>query len=120
MLNEEQLKSNVLQPKSLISSLLITPTLRKSNNVLESTEWAKQQSTATSKLSCSQSEPRIDYCDKHNRFKEKLCRNFHENMCNLERSKLQTQSYIDSLRSSLSEIEIMTANNIFKLTNMKN
>ena len=54
------------------------------------------------------------------KYKENLIEKFHEKLCNLDRSKSQTKSIIDNLKTNLNEIEAMTANSIFKLTGTKN
>ena len=109
----EQTPYNTLQPKSLISSLLFTPSIRKSASYTNSDTAKFVEKNAWSGAG-------VPTCctDQQNMFKESITKNFQENLNNLERSKVQTQNVIDNLRTSLSEIEILTANNIFKITSM--
>lgn len=85
---------------SSISSLLITPTIRKS----------VCSSVMSEAMECS------SYLDEQTRMREVLARNFEERFHNLERSKQQTRNVIESLKLNLNDIELMTANNIFKIT----
>ena len=107
--------TNNLQPKSLISSLLFTPTLRRSAssagaNIHEPAHRCGGKSVNWADIP--------GHTDQQVMFKETISKNFQENLNNLERTKIQPQNIIDNLRTSLSEIEIFTANNIFKLTSM--
>lgn len=81
-----------------ISSLLITPSIRKSHMIIES------ECCSTSLM------------DEPSKMRELLARNFEERYQNLERSKQQTRNVIESLELNLNDIELMTANNIFKIT----
>ena len=112
----EQPQFNTLQPKSLISSMLFTPTIRKSaiyaNSEVKFGEKSVWQGGAGGGC-CGGA-----ITEQQNMFKESITKNFQENLYNLERSKVQTQNVIDNLRTSLSEIEILTANNIFKITSI--
>lgn len=122
LVNEQPLL-NTMQPKSLISSLLFTPTIRKSaifaNNELKYADKNVWHGVGGS--NCGGGNGGVSggtITEQQNMFKESITKNFQENLYNLERSKVQTQNVIDNLRTNLSEIEILTANNIFKITSM--
>lgn len=116
--HHSQYSSHNLQPKSLISSMLFTPTLRRST----SSVGVCAQESAHRQHGCGGKS--VIWSDSHSAtdqqimFKETITKNFQNNLHNLEKSKMQTQNVIDTLKSNLSEIEIFTANNIFKLTSM--
>lgn len=87
-----------------VSSLLITPTIRKSACL------TTEQCIASSSTAVALDEP--------TRLREILAKNFEERYQNLERSKQQTRNIIESLKLNLNDIELMTANNIFKITSL--
>ena len=112
---EDELKMYV--PKSSVSSLLIQPSLRKAySGHLLTSDQTKSKILSTDLLT----EKANSILDEQNKFKENLIEKFHEKLSNLDRSKCQTKSIIDNLKTNLNEIEAMTANSIFKLTGMKN
>ena len=117
--HQHQLYNNQnLQPKSLISSMLFTPTLRRSASTVGSNTHEsalRQHGCGTKSVNWSDG---VTATDQQIMFKETITKNFQNNLHNLEKSKMQTQNVIDNLRTNLSEIEIFTANNIFKLTSM--
>jgi chromosome segregation ATPase len=98
---------------SQVSSLLIQPTIRKTYSSDLITEHC-----SIPKLTCADllNEKTNTILDEQNKYKENLIEKFHEKLNNLDRSKCQTKSIIDNLKSNLNEIEAMTANSIFKLT----
>jgi hypothetical protein len=115
-----------LQPKSLISSLLITPNINKSrarscclqtsNNLACCTDL---NNYATSYESRTDKNQENNCClDEQERLKHQLAQNFKENEFIFERGKTQTQNILDNLKLSLNEIELLTANNIFQITNL--
>lgn len=120
-------KNNQTSNVQNLSSLLVHPTLRKaySGNLYNS---ANANSTATNTAESANKVPSVDLLndktnsilDEQNKYKENLIEKFHEKLCNLDRSKSQTKSIIDNLKTNLNEIEAMTANSIFKLTGTKN
>ena len=125
---QNQKNKNTLQPRSLISSMLITPNLRKSYLNQTQSVLVQQQSVKHNqndqnfyKIVNSDvlNEKTNQILDEQNRFKESLFQNFQEKLINLQKSKAQTQNLIDSLRTNLNEIEVLTANNIFKITSIK-
>ena len=103
------------RPSCQVSSLLIQPTIRKtysSDILLTDHSMPKLTSTTTDQLN----EKTNTILDEQNKYKENLIEKFHEKLNNLDKSKCQTKSIIDNLKSNLNEIEAMTANSIFKLT----
>lgn len=106
---------SIIQPKAQISSLLITPTIRKSigSHFYDSIGSQTQTQNTVNEISGSQ------MLDEQNRIKECLAKNFQDKLLNLEKSKLQTKSIIEGLKLNLNDIELMTANNIFKITSIK-
>ena len=126
--------------KTLLNTLLITPSLRKaySNNLVDILDPNMQghhhyQLKENSYNSAHKNEVpvKILTTDKLNektnliieeqsRYKENILRKFSEKMTSLDKSKSQTKTSIDSLKSNLNEIEKLTANNIFKITSIKN
>ncbi len=110
-----------------LSSLLVQPILRKAysgNLYCSANANSATTSTAdsTNKILSADllNEKSNNILDEQNRYKENLIEKFHEKLCNLDRSKSQTKSIIDNLKTNLNEIEAMTANSIFKLTGTKN
>ena len=116
--HHSQYAGSNLHPKSLISSMLFTPTLRRSTSSAgASVHEAPHRNGCGGGKTVNWSDG-IGATDQQIMFKETITKNFQDNLSNLEKSKIQTQNVIDNLRTSLSEIEIFTANNIFKLTSM--
>lgn len=90
-------------PKTLVSSLLITPSIKKSSsNLIDYCSGKKKLENA--------------HLEEQNRLRKTLMANFDDRMRNLEKSKMQTKHMIDSLKLNLNDIELKTANNIFKIT----
>ena len=119
--------------KSLLNSLLITPSLKKaySNNlvgILPTKENTFTYDNNYTTRSRSHTPVKLDklnertnmILDEQERYKETLMKKFSEKVSNLDQTKQQTKTSIDSLRSNLNEIELLTANNIFKITSIKN
>ena len=120
------------QTKNLLGSLLITPTIRKSysSNLVDLYETNQHMKENRSELGSFQKAqqhkqpPNIDklnektnlMLDEQGSYKESLLKKFSDKLSSLDKSKHQTKSTIDSLRANLNDIELMTANNIFKIT----
>lgn len=109
--DNERFSSNNQSGKQPVSSLLITPTIRKSigNSYVESldTQFIPKENISNSVLN-----------DEHNRAKESLAKSFQDKLLSLERSKIQTKNILESLKLNLNDIELLTANNIFKITSI--
>lgn len=98
-----------------VSSFLMQPLLRKAysgNLINDTTPKLVTTDLLNEKTTC--------ILDEQHKYKENLIEKFQEKLHNLDRSKCQTKSVIDNLKTNLNEIEAMTANSIFKLTGMKN
>lgn len=130
--------------KSLLNSLLITPSLRKaySNNLVgllasgaSSKENCEGTADQTKRMAVEPSQfssslfhqpVKLDrlnektnlILDEQERYKDALLSKFSEKMSRLDQSQRQTKTSIDSLKSNLGEIERLTANNIFKITSI--
>lgn len=87
-----------------ISSLLITPNIRKPIGTFchESLEIPNESILR----------------DEQMRARESLAKSFQDKLINLERSKIQTKNILESLKLNLNDIELLTANNIYKITSI--
>lgn len=83
------------------SSLLITPNIRKPGNCYSESLENQNESILR---------------DEQMRARETLAKSFQDKLMSLERSKIQTKNIIESLKLNLNDIELLTANNIFKIT----
>lgn len=119
--------------KTLLNTLLVTPSLRKaySNNLVDILNPNQKVQSKENSYRMADMPVKILTTDKLNektnliieeqsRYKENILRKFSEKMTYLDKSKSQTKTSIDSLKSNLNEIEKLTANNIFKITSIKN
>lgn len=110
--------TNIPLNKNAISNLLITPTIRKSigSSIMDSIENTHQHHHHQHQTEVINTpNPLID---EQNRIKECLAKNFQDKLLNLEKSKMQTKNILESLKLNLNDIELMTANNIFKITSI--
>ncbi|CAF0968252.1 unnamed protein product [Brachionus calyciflorus] len=110
-IHEKVTSSNQVIPKLPISSLLITPTIRKSigQSYIESLD---------SNIPPNETISNCFLGDEHNRAKESLEKSFQDKLMSLERSKIQTKNILESLKLNLNDIELLTANNIYKITSI--
>lgn len=89
------------QTNQAVSSLLITPNIRKPGNYYNE---------------CLENQNESILRDEQMRAREALAKSFQDKLMSLERSKIQTKNIIESLKLNLNDIELLTANNIFKIT----
>ena len=116
---------STLQPKSLISSLLITPNINKSRARSCCLQSSNDSACCKDSMNYASFESKMEKnhennccLDEQERLKHQLAQNFKENEFIFERGKTQTQNILDNLKLSLNEIELLTANNIFQITNL--
>ena len=102
------------QQQNNIGALLFTPKLKKSVHISnESTMINKTYTIDTSSQTTAGTRDDKEMIRKIN---ERL----DEKITNLAHSKHQTKSLIENLKSTLNQIELMTAYNIFKITSINN
>jgi len=118
--------------KTMLNQLLITPSLRKaySSNLVGLLETPiavskenhlQLNDPATKLVAPDKLQERTNrLLGEQETYKHELLMRCSEKMANLDASKQQTRCSIDQLRANLQEIELMTANNIFKITGMRN
>ncbi len=118
----------------MLGNLLITPSLKKaySNNLMAMLDinQEKQPKKAFNEELLHFKTPPVKLEkleEKTNRliedqemYKQNLLLKCSEKMASLDASKQQTRFSIEQLRNNLHEIELLTANNIFKITGSKN
>ena len=124
----------------MLGNLLITPSLKKaySNNLLglldmgsepppriETREPSNILQFHTSQVNTKSKLDKLNektnmLIDEQEAYKQSLFIKCSEKMASLDISKQQTRCSIEQLRHNLHDIELLTANNIFKITSIKN
>jgi len=121
--------------KAMLSNLLITPSLKKaySNNLMAMLDINQEKQPRhrtfnedfpqfkTPPVKLDRLEEKTNKLNEEQEaYKPNLFVKCSEKMVSLDASKQQTRCSIEQLRNNLHEIELLTANNIFKITSLKN